>query len=223
MWALEHIGMSGDSMTRKVFDRGQDSGSVKATAERNLMFSGGEEHPSSLHASLSHNDRSIPFSGLPRVFPAVLSSLALTLSFVAFLRSPFTLPRLLSSPSVSSSLLYPALPLPIRSSLFLFSVTPSLSLLYPSFPPLFLSLLPATISSPIPFPKFSPLPPFSFFSSDFPHPLLFSSLLTSHPSFPSLLFSILYCIRITGLFLLSYFLIFSFNFSFLLSSVILYF
>ena len=43
-WRLEHIGFAatGDSMARKVLDRGQDYGSVKQTEEGNLTFTGDE-------------------------------------------------------------------------------------------------------------------------------------------------------------------------------------
>jgi len=39
-WALEHVGMTGDSSSRRVFDRGQDKASVMATEDNNLRFTG---------------------------------------------------------------------------------------------------------------------------------------------------------------------------------------
>ena len=53
MWGLEHAGFSGDSMARKVLDRGQDFGSVNPTEEGNLRFQGEEQPPPFLVAPAS--------------------------------------------------------------------------------------------------------------------------------------------------------------------------
>lgn len=39
-WGIEHVGFSGDSASKKVFDRGQDYANVRRTEDNNLQFVG---------------------------------------------------------------------------------------------------------------------------------------------------------------------------------------